>query len=81
MKNEEILRAILKEVCDGYVECIVDNLKENYDLYSKDFKITLACSNMLAELKSKNILLDYHDVFVDIIIDRIYREISNYLAR
>ncbi len=79
--NEETLREILTDICVGYVDGIIDNLNENYELYKDNFKITLACSNMLAELRSKNIKFGYQDVFIDIIIDRIYREISNYLAR
>ena len=71
MKQNE-LRKILANVCDGYIDTIMDAIEENN---IRGFPITMV------ELKEYNIVYDVNDVFIDTIIDRLYREISNYLAR
>lgn len=76
--NEEILRKIVSMVCDGYVDTIMTAIEENQ---TKDFTYLIACSNFIAELKSKNIIVEFFGTFEDTIIDRIFREVSNYLAR
>ena len=47
----------------------------------KGFPITKAVWHFMCELKENNIVMELNDVFIDLIIDRLYREISNYLAR
>lgn len=77
MKEKELYK-ILSMVCDGYVDTIMDAIKEdNID----GFPITIAMWHFMVELKEHNIVMDINDIFVDILIDRLYREISNYLAR
>lgn len=76
--NEDILRKIISIVCDGYVETIITAIDENG---TKDFPYLAACSNFIAELKSKNIIVELVGTFEDTVIDRIFREVSNYLAR
>ena len=47
----------------------------------KGFPITKAVWHFMCELKENNIVMELNDIFIDLIIDRLYREISNYLAR
>lgn len=75
--RDEALRKIVSMVCDGYVDTIMTAIEEN----TKDFPITIACANFIAELKSKNIIVELVGTYEDTIIDRIFREVSNYLAR
>lgn len=76
--KENQLRKILAEVCDGYTDTIMDAILED-DV--KGFPITKAVWHFMCELKENNIVMELNDVFIDLIIDRLYREISNYLAR
>lgn len=76
--RDAVLRKIVSMVCDGYVDTIITAIEEDN---TKDFPITIACANFIAELKSKNIILELVGTFEDTIIDRIFREVSNYLAR
>lgn len=76
--RDEALRKIVSMVCDGYVDTIMTAIEEEN---IKDFPITIACANFIAELKSKNIIVELVGTFEDTIIDRIFREVSNYLAR
>lgn len=76
MKEQE-LRKIVKHVCNGYVDTIMENIEDN----KKQFPYTIACANYIAELKRKNIIVELNDVFIDIVIDRIFREFSNYIGR
>ena len=47
----------------------------------KLFPITIACANFITELKGKNISVELVGTFEDTIMDKIFREISNYLGR
>ncbi len=76
--KENQLRKIVAEVCDGYTDTIMDAILED-DV--KGFPITKAVWHFMCELKENNIVMELNDVFIDLIIDRLYREISNYLAR
>lgn len=75
--KEEILRQIIVEVCDGFVDALLTGIKE----YEKDFPYTIACANFISELKSKNILVNFCSIFDSDIVDMVFREASNYLAR
>jgi hypothetical protein len=79
MKQENELRKIVSSICDGYVETIMDAIIEDNNI--KGFPITIAVWHFMVEIKERNIVMDLNDVFVDILIDRLYREISNFLAR
>ena len=76
--KENQLRKIVAEVCDGYTETIMDAILEDN---VKGFPITKAVWHFMCELKENNIVMELNDVFIDFIIDRLYREIINYLAR
>lgn len=76
--KENQLRKIVAEVCDGYTDTIMDAILED-DV--KGFPITKAIWHFMCELKENNIVMELNDAFIDLIIDRLYREISNYLAR
>ncbi len=76
--KENQLRKIVAEVCDGYTETIMDAILEDN---VKGFPITKAVWHFMCELKENNIVMELNDIFIDLIIDRLYREISNYLAR
>ena len=75
--REEILRQIIVAVCDGFVDTLLTGIEE----YEKDFPYTIACANFISELKSKNILVNFYSIFDSHIVDMIFRETSNYLAR
>lgn len=76
--KENQLRKIVAEVCDGYTDTIMDAILEDN---VKGFPITKAVWHFMCELKENNIVMELNDIFIDLIIDRLYREISNYLAR
>lgn len=76
--RDEALRKIISMVYDGYVDTIMTAIEEDN---IKNFPITIACANFIAELKAKNIIVELVGTFEDTIIDRIFREVSNYLAR
>lgn len=76
MKEKE-LRKIVEFVCNGYVDTIMENIEDN----KRAFLYVIACANYIAELKEKNIIVELNDVFIDIVIDRIIREFSNYIGR
>lgn len=75
--KDEALKKIIAMICDDYIDVLLVGVEE----YSKDFPYTLACANFMGELKEKNIIVEFNDVFIDTVRDRIYRETSNYLAR
>ena len=78
MKRENELRKIVRSVCDGYTNTIMDAiLEENV----KVFPITKAVWHFMCELKENNIVMELNDIFIDVLLDCLYREISNYLAR
>lgn len=76
MKENE-LRKIIESVCNDFVDTLMTGIDEN----KKDFPYIIACVNFISELKEKNIIVDFNIVFDDSIIDMVFREASNYLAR
>ena len=78
--RENELKRILSNVCDGYVDNILTDLEENKDT-EKMFPFMLACVNFICELKKKNIIVELCGTFEDTIIDRIYREVGNYIGK
>lgn len=76
MKEQE-LRKIVKFVCNGYVDTIMENIEDN----KRAFPYAIACANYIAELKEQNVIVELNDVFIDNVIDRIFREFSNYIGR
>lgn len=76
MKEKE-LKKIISMVCDDYVDALMVGIEES----KQDFPLTINCANFLYELKEKDIILDFNDVFVDDIRDKIYKETINYLVR
>ena len=78
-KNEkDALRKIISMVCNGYIDTIMTAIEEDN---TKDFPYTIVCANFIAELKEKNIIVELVGTFEDTIIDRIFRDVSNYLVR
>lgn len=75
--KEAILRKLIESICDGYVDTLITGIDE----YEKNFPYTIACANFIYELKQKNIIVDFNIIFDDSIIDMVFRETSNYLAR
>lgn len=75
--REEILKKLITLISEDYIETLLTGIEE----YEKDFPYTIACANFISELKSKNIIVDFYNTFESSIIDLIYRETSNYLAR
>lgn len=75
--KELVLRKVIEMVCDDYIDVLLVGIEE----YEKDFSYTLAYANFISELKEKNVIVEFNDVFIDTVRDRIYRETSNYLAR
>lgn len=76
MKEQE-LRKIVEFVCNGYVDKIMENIEDN----KREIPYAIACANYITELKENNIIVGLNDVFIDIVIDRIFREFSNYIGR
>ena len=74
---EDTLRNLIASICDDYIETILTGIKE----YEKYFPYTIACANFIYELKQKNILVNYYASFDSSIMDMVYRETSNFLAR
>lgn len=75
--KEDVLKDLIKMICDDYIDSLIVGIEE----YEKDFPYTIACANFISKLKEKNIIVEFNDVFIDMVRDRIYRETSNYLAR
>lgn len=76
MKEQE-LRKIVEFVCNGYVDTIMENIEDN----KSEFPYAIACANYITELKENNIIVGLNDIFIDVVIDRIFREFSNYIGR
>lgn len=79
-KREKELRKILSMVFDGYTDSILTALEEDKNT-ERIFPFTFACINFINELREKNIKVELSDVFIDDVIDRIFREVSNYMGR
>ena len=63
------MRKIVSKICDGYVESIMSSIEENN---INNFPFTIASANFIAELKSKNIIVELSETFDDMGKDRIY---------
>lgn len=75
--KEEALKKMIALLCDGYVDTLLTGIEE----CGKDFPYTIACANFIGELKEKNIIVNFFNAFDDSIVDMVFRETSNYLAR
>lgn len=75
--KEDAKKKIIAMVCEDYIDTLLIGTKE----YSKDFPYTIACANFIGELKEKNIIVEFNDILIDTVKDRIYRETINYLVR
>lgn len=75
--RDEALKKIINLICDCYLDTLLTGIEE----YKKDFPYTIACANFIGELKAKNIMVNFFNIFEDNIVDMVFREISNYLAR
>lgn len=81
MENiEKELRKILSMVYEGYSDSIVTALEED-EKYKKSFAYTLAAIHFINELKSHNIVVELNDVFTDTVIEKFFREVSNFMER
>lgn len=74
--REDVLIKIVDMICISYVDTILTGIKEQ----ANKFPYTIACANLMSELKEKNIILDFNMIFTDTISDRLFRETSNYLV-
>lgn len=75
--KEEVLKKLVSMICNDYIDTLLVGIEE----HEKDFPYMVACTNFISELNSKNILVEFNDIFIDTVLDKIYRETSNYLAR
>lgn len=75
--KEQVLKDLLTSISEDYVDTLLTGIEE----YEKDFPYTISCINFISELKSKNIIVNFYSIFDDSIVDMVYRETSNYLAR
>lgn len=75
--NKEILRDLITLICENSVCTLLTGIEE----CEKDFPYTIACANFMSELKSKNIIVNFYTTFDVSVIDMVFRETSNYLAR
>lgn len=73
----DILKNLIASICNDYIDTLLVGIEE----FSKEFPYTIACVNFLNELKSKNIKVEFDNIFIDMVRDKIYRETTNYLAR
>lgn len=78
MRNKE-LEKIISFVCNSSIDVIMVAIEE--DKMEKEFPYAIACSNLMCELKEKNIMVDFNDVFNDDIMEKIVREVNNFLVR
>ena len=77
MKKEDALKQVISVVSESFIETILVGIEE----CPKEFPYTLAVANFIGELKEKNILVEFFGTFQDMITDRVFREIGNYLGR
>ena len=75
--KEKIMRLLIGSVCDDYIDTLLVGIEE----YSSELPYTIACVNFICELKSKNINVDFNDIFIDIVRDKVYSETCNYLVK
>lgn len=74
--REKELEKIVSMICNGYVDTILVGVEEQ----KNKFPYLVACTNFMYEMKSKNIQMDFNNIFTDTISDKLFRETSNYLA-
>lgn len=74
---DEILCEIITKLCNGYINSLLIGIEEN----KGEFTYLLASVNFISELRQKNIIVEFNDVFNDFIIDKIYYEINKFLAK
>ncbi len=74
--REDVLTKIVEMVCINYVDTILTGIEEE----ENKFPYTIACANFMSGLKNKNIQIEFNSIFTDICSDKLFREISNYLA-
>lgn len=77
MDNKEALLKVVSIISENYI----DTLMTGIEGCPKDFPYTIAVANFIAELKSKNIVVNLYGTFEDRITDMVFRETSNYLSR
>lgn len=72
-----MLRKLITLITEDYIDTLLTGIEE----YEKIFSCTIACTNFMSKLKSKNIVVDFYTTFEVSIRDMVYRETTNYLAR
>lgn len=77
MDNKEALLKVVSIISENYIDTLMTGIEE----CPKDFPYTIAVANFIAELKSKNIIVNLYGTFEDRITDMIFRKTSNYLSR
>lgn len=77
MDNKEALRKVVSLVSENFIDTLMTGIEE----YPKDFPYTIAVANFIAELKSKNIIVNLFNSFECSIVDMVFRETGNYLGR
>lgn len=77
MDNKEALRKVVSLVSENFIDTLMTGIEE----YPKDFPYTIAVANFIAELKSKNIIVNLYTSFECSIVDMVFRETGNYLGR
>ena len=77
MKKEE-LNKLLDMVCRDFKNTIITSIEENN---KTDFPYTIACATFMTRLSEQNINTELSVIFTDTIIDEVYKEVSNFLAR
>ena len=77
MDNKETLRKVVSLVSENFIDTLMTGIEE----CPKDFPYTIAVANFIAELKSKNIIVNLFNSFECSIVDMVFRETSNYLGR
>lgn len=75
--KEKTTREIISMIYDDCIETILVGIDE----YKTDFPYTIACSNFIVELKSKNTVIKFNEIFKDEVKDKMLDEIIKYLER
>lgn len=77
MDNKEALLKVVSLVSENFVDSLITGIEK----YPKDFPYTIAIANFIAELKSKNIIVNLYRTFEDRITDMIFKDTNTYLSR
>lgn len=59
--NKEALLKVVSIISENYIDTLMTGIEE----YPKDFPYTIAVTNFIAELKSKNIIVNLYGTFED----------------